>query len=148
MIPLYLASPSSPFKPTRGLLAWNYDVFTLNGCLKCWVEFFVFYCLKDLLSGPVHRACHENWIPGLYPAHKDHHEASRSAHVFNSARLDFLDAFVEVGCVPYCAAILLWALGMPVTMHFGAMGMCALCDVNIHSVNPYSVLWWNPICDR
>jgi len=146
-IPVWLASPNSPIAATRGLLDWHYDVLTFEGAARMWLEWLVFYMWKDFLCFYIlHQAMHKN-VLGAYAHHKEHHRGKRNLNVFNAMTIDFLDNFIESGGIMFVNIPVMWALGWPLTMHMGSMCLTAIADVQVHSVNPYTVTWYNPLMD-
>jgi len=146
-IPVFIAGPSSPIAMFRGLLDWHYDILSLEGVMRMWCEWFVFYTWKDIFSfALIHRAMHQNWF-GLYRIHKEHHRGKRNLNIFNATTIDFFDNFLESAGIAFINIPVMWALGWPLTMHMGSMCLTAIADIQVHSVNPYTVTWYNPIMD-
>jgi len=146
-IPVFLAGPSSPLSWTRGLLDWSYDIVSLQGAMRMWLEWLVFYTWKDIFAfALIHRAMHKNLF-GLYRFHKEHHQGKKNLNVFNAQTIDFFDNFIESAGIAYMNIPIMWMLGWPIQMHFGSMCLTAIADVQVHSVNPYTVCWYNPLMD-
>jgi len=145
---IYFAGLCSPLAPLNGLLDWHYDVLSIQGAWRMYWESFVFYMWKDIfVFAFIHRAMHENWIPGLYAHHKEHHTGKKNLNVFNATTFDFVDIFLESAGIAYFGIPVMWALGLPIKMHMASFALTLISDVQVHSVNPYSVCWFNPLLD-
>jgi len=144
---LWFAGDASPIPFLRGLLDWHYSVLTLQGAARMWGGGLVFYAWKDFLCFTIiHRAMHMN-VLGSYRFHKVHHQGTDNLNIWNATTIDFWDNFIESAGIAFINIPVMWLLGWPIKMHMGSMVLTALADIQVHSVNPYTVVWFNPIMD-
>jgi len=129
----------------QGLYYWDTkNFFSLSNLFEVWFTFFILQLLKDAFSLlPFHEKMHNEY----YWLHKTHHEVSRNAQSLMAFHIDILDLFIENACAPMFFVFGQWLLGYKMSMNLAAFTLVALMDMNIHSVNPYSVMLYNPILD-
>ena len=111
-------------------------------------ELFTFYAmiiLKDLTLVITHRAMHA--IPFLYKIHKTHHGVTHNSSFQLAFVIDFIDLFIEDSCAPLIYFAVCYVIGTRVSINIIAYHMYVLFNGGIHSVNPYTALFFNPWLD-
>jgi len=122
------------------------SVFSAKYWLTILGEFYALQILKDVIFLiPLHERMHESkW---WYQFHKTHHEVGKNAQFFMAYNIDLIDLFIENAGAPVLYWIAQWLLGYKVGVSVGAYILLVWLDAGIHSVNPYTVLLFNPILD-
>lgn len=129
-----------------GKMYWTPVGFGMDFIYECYLPFLTIIVLKDVLClVKLHKWMHE--IPWLYKYHKEHHTVGKNAQSLMALHIDFLDLIAEnmIAIIAYQGCQ--YAFGFPVRMHLGAFLLSSLLDVNIHSVNPYSMVFYCPPLD-
>jgi len=120
-------------------LGFDWDTFR-----DVFLMFYVLQILKDIFSlSYIHKLMHDNW----YFLHKTHHVVKANATSLLGFHIDVADLFIENVCAPFIMLGVQYALGYETRIHIVAIVLVGLLDAQIHSVNPYTVLLWNPILD-
>ena len=129
-----------------GLVYFSPPSFTLSFWLSIFGPFYALLALRDVFFlGPLHPILHSRrW----WDLHKVHHEPTKSAQSMHAFHIDLPDLIIENVGAPFLlfAAQLLagrrvgihWLVGVLLTSHDGAL----------HSVNPHSAMYFNPVLDR
>jgi len=122
------------FTDTRSVLAtilFDFAVITLG---------------KDLTSMLfIHKWMHQK---EHFHLHSVHHEITKTVDVFHAHRFDYLDLILEnvIGIV-WGITVNYLLFGTP-SIHLFAYLWVVWGDVNLHSVNPYSILYFIPFLDQ
>ena len=129
-----------------GLVYFSPPSFTFSFWLSIFGPFYALLALRDVFFlGPLHPILHSRrW----WSLHKVHHEPTKSAQSMHAFHIDLPDLIIENVGAPFLlfAAQLLagrrvgihWLVGVLLTSHDGAL----------HSVNPHSAMYFNPVLDR
>jgi hypothetical protein len=135
------------FGYTQGLVTWHYSALTWEGITSIYFEYLSMLVLKDwVVMAPLHRLAHNNFL-GLYKYHKTHHTARDNCWLWNASQFDYLDLFIEDVCAPYILIVVRYALGYDHRVHLCAQAITLVTDMVVHSNNPYTVCYFNPILD-
>lgn len=108
--------------------------------------FYLILILRDVFFlWPLHGLMHtRRW----YFLHKTHHEATHDAQSLHAFHIDAFDLVIENVGAPFLLLIAQYFLGFRVGFHW-MVGVLLTChDAALHSVNPYSVMYFNPLLDR
>ena len=118
---------------------------TLSFWLSIFGPFYALLVLRDLcFMGPLHPLLHR---PRWYGLHKRHHEPTKSAQSLHAFHIDLVDLLIENVGAPFLLFALQRALGLRVGVHW-YVGLLLTChDGALHSVNPHSAMYFNPILD-
>lgn len=132
-----LAARAGLFYFTKIEFSWETycEVFLMFYALQISKDFFSLYFLHEYM--------HEQW----YFLHKGHHEVRGNANSLLAFHIDPIDLFFENICSPVFVFAAQYFLGYEMGVHVGAILLVAFMDANIHSINPFSVLLWNPLLD-
>ena len=110
------------------------------------VPFFAILLLRDVVFLlPLHSRMH---TPRFWRFHKFHHEIHRNAQSLHAFHLDALDLIIENVGAPFLLLATQRLLGMPVGVHWLTGAMLTFHDGGLHSINPYSIMYFNPILDH
>jgi sterol desaturase/sphingolipid hydroxylase (fatty acid hydroxylase superfamily) len=109
--------------------------------------FYIILAVKDIfLMQTFHGLMHSN--RAMYELHRTHHEVRRNSTFQLAFHADAFNLFLEDAGAPLLLAALLNLCGFgEVRIPIYSLHLLALFDGGIHSVNPYTVLFWNPIAD-
>jgi len=124
---------------------WEFKI----SCLAVvYFEYIAMSFVKDALSMNVlHQMMHRQW----YHMHKVHHMPMKELSVVNLWFFDLPDLVIENIVAPVILVGLKVGLSPeaagPVSLHWLSFIMLAITDVNIHSISPYSIGFFNPILD-
>jgi len=130
-----------------GIMRYTPPSFTAAFWLEAFAPFYAVLVLRDVcFLAPLHKAMHAS--PVLYRLlHKTHHEVGSDAQALHAFHIDAADLVVEnVGAPLLLLAgqrllgrlpLLHWLTALLLTMHDGAL----------HSVNPFSAMYFNPLLD-
>ena len=110
------------------------------------VPFYALLVLRDVFFlGPLHSRLHNK--PQWYHLHKLHHQPTKSAQSLHAFYIDLLDLIIENVGAPFLLFTAQFLLGLPVGIHW-YVGVLLTChDGALHSVNPFSVMYYNPLLD-
>ena len=136
-------------------IVWDEDVeFTYAGWKRIFVPFYGLLLVRDVcFMAPFHTLMHyptssNPVLKWFRTVHYKHHEVGKSAQSLHAYHIDEVDLFIEnVGapilwsCVQY-----LWGRDH-IGLSFNTIVLFTLHDIGLHSVNPYSILYFNPILD-
>jgi hypothetical protein len=130
-------------------LLWLDDSFDLSLTFwkKTFLPFYGLLILRDLCSlAPIHNLMHSN--PIMYKLlHKKHHEITKNAESLHAYHINFLDLMVENTTAPLLLFFFQHQLGMKPGVSYTTITLFFRHDFALHSVNPYSVMYFNPILD-
>jgi hypothetical protein len=151
--------------PAAGALQVNYGMMywlpiTQNVCIygkdewyethvSClvvvYMDFLVVMFIKDGISMNIfHQIMHNKW----YNHHKAHHLTMKELSIPNAFYFDILDVIVENAIGPTFLCLLKFLFGAEPSFHYYTFLLATGCDINIHSISPYSVAFWNPLFDN
>lgn len=117
------------------------DIYTVS---------YAMLLMRDLLFMlPFHTLMHSKsskfrWFRKM---HEKHHEADKGAQSLHAYHISILDLAVENGGAPMLMLLVKHLLGLPVHLSLTSLHLFFLHDVGLHSVNPYSTMYFNPILD-
>jgi sterol desaturase/sphingolipid hydroxylase (fatty acid hydroxylase superfamily) len=109
--------------------------------------FYTILSAKELfLMNTFHRLMHSH--PFWYSWHRTHHTIGRNSCFQLAYRTDIINLFIEDAAAPMVVWVFLWLIGCgEVRIPIYSLHLLALFDGGIHSINPFTVLFWNPIAD-
>ena len=119
----------------------------LSAMMQTLTWFYAILAVKDVcLMNTIHRWMHTS--PSLYRWHRTHHEVrhnSRFQLAFHAGGVNLL--LEDVGA-PFLICGFMWIIGLSgVQFPIYSVHLLALFDGGIHSVNPFTILFWNPVID-
>ena len=118
---------------------------TLAYWLQTFLPFYMLLVLRDVcFLLPLHSLMH---TPRFYKWHKTHHEVRSDAQALHAFHIDVVDLLVENVGAPVLLLLGQYALGLPVGLHWITGAMLTMHDGALHSVNPWSVMYFNPLLD-
>jgi len=133
------------YNAATGVIYWRPISFCFNDYAEIIFTFYIYQILKDIGLSVIHRWMHESkWA---YQFHKEHHTVNKNAQNVMAYHIDFLDLFAENLVSPLAYTALCTAIGVNPVSHFSTVAFSAFMDIQIHSVNPYSITFINPILD-
>lgn len=77
-----------------------------------------------------------------------HHLPMKELSVINAFYFDVLDLILEDGIGPMIVCLMKGLFGAPMSVHYMAYYFCVLCDQTVHSLDPYTCSFWNPLLDN
>lgn len=129
-----------------GLVHWTSlgDERTL---VVVYVEFLVMSFLRDSVPMHVlHRLMHERW----FAMHSTHHLSRLETAAISAYQFDYADLFTENVCAPFLLlgvkAVLFSGYGVP-QLHLASVLIMLFSDITLHSCNPCTVTFFNPLLD-
>lgn len=142
----YAVSMFSLFVMCQCGIVW-YLPFELS--LRFWCEtfllFYVLLVLRDVFFlAPFHHIMHKHW----YWMHKTHHEAMKNAQALHAYHIDVLDLVLENVGAPFLLFGAQYLLGWQVGFSWQVAILLTCHDGALHSINPYSVMYFNPALDH
>ena len=113
--------------------------------LNVYVEFLIIAFIKDAISlNIVHQMFHTRF----YDHHKTHHLPMKELSIPNAFYFDVFDLFAENAVCPTLLLGIKALAGGAVNVHYASYHLTALCDQFVHSLDPYSAVFWNPLFDN
>lgn len=115
-----------------------------------WIEFLAMTLLKDVTSM---KYLHDWMHRKAYWLHKTHHVAKTNCQTWHAWQFDLVDVVLENTIGPVLLLGIKWAAGSPVgpwglpSVHLGSFYLSLMSDLNLHSMNPYTVIFFNPLLD-
>ena len=127
------------------LVYFTPPALTLSFWLSIFVPFYLLLALRDVFFlAPLHARLH---TPQWYHLHKLHHEPTKSAQSLHAFYIDLVDLIIENVGAPFLLFGLQLVLQRPVGIHW-FVGVLLTChDGALHSVNPHSAMYFNPVLD-
>ena len=134
------------FNSSLPAVAFSPPSFTFSFWLSIFGPFYALLALRDVFFlGPLHPILHSRrW----WDLHKVHHEPTKSPQSMHAFHIDLPDLIIENVGAPFLlfcrdssspgGARIHWLVGVLLTSHDGAL----------HSVNPHSAMYFNPVLDR
>jgi len=91
--------------------------------------------------------CHKWMHENAYHLHKRHHSTTTDVNSINAVHFDWLDLFLENGIGFVIVGILKYVLTGNMNFTFQGVMLQFWLDVAVHSLNPYSACYLNPVVD-
>lgn len=118
----------------------------LSLTFECWREifipFFALLVLRDaVFLGPLHALLHTK---KYYHLHKLHHEQTNNAQSLHAFHIDLIDLVIENVGAPFLLFGCQHLLGYTVGIHWLSATLLTFHDGALHSINPYSVMYFTP----
>lgn len=114
--------------------------------LKVYLEFLIIAFIKDGISMNV---LHQMFHTRFYDHHKTHHlPMKESLSVMNAFYFDVFDLFAEDGAGPLLLVGIKALAGGAANVHYASYLLTVLCDQCVHSLDPYTAVYWNPLFDN
>ena len=112
---------------------------------EVYAPFFALLLLRDIfLMAPFHTLMHTKYF---YKWHKEHHKIGLDAQALHTFRLDVVDLFIENAGAPALLLAIQSMTGRHVGFHVLAIFLFLFHDGAVHSVNPYSAMYFVPVLD-
>jgi len=118
----------------------------ISQLLVVYLEYLVISFLKDGISMNIlHQLFHTIW----WSHHETHHLPEKELSVFNAFYIDVPDLIGEnlIGPLLFCSIKFLFG-GSSCSIHYASFFLSAVCDLTVHSLNPYTITFWNPLLDN
>jgi len=119
----------------------------LQSSIEFAFEFWFMSLVKDFtLMRYLHKWMHEK--KGWYWLHKQHHETNENVQIVTTFHFDILDIIIENAGAPITLHIFYYFFreGCP-AINYASFLYLGWADSMIHSLNPYTVVFFNPIWD-
>ena len=150
---LWYILQTSSLSMSSFFLMYKYDIIyfkTPNVSMSFWMDvfgpFYILLVLRDVFFlFPLHTLMHAS--PFWYSWHKMHHEVTRDAQSLHAFHIELVDLLVENVGAPFLLLGGQYVLGLPVGLHWFTGALLTVHDGALHSVNPFSVMYFNPIFD-
>ncbi len=113
--------------------------------LKVYLEFLIIAFIKDGISMNV---LHQMFHTRFYDHHKTHHLPMKELSVMNAFYFDVFDLFAEDGAGPLLLVGIKALAGGAANVHYASYLLTVLCDQCVHSLDPYTAVYWNPLFDN
>merc|ERR1712238_210613 len=93
----------------------------------------------------LHQLFHTIW----WSHHETHHLPEKELSVFNAFYFDVPDLIGEnlIGPLLFCLIKVLFG-GSSCSIHYASFFLSVVCDQIVHSLNPYTITFWNPLLDN
>jgi len=113
--------------------------------LKVYLEYLLISFIKDALCMNImHQMFHSCW----YDHHEIHHLPMKNLSTLNAFYFDVPDLFLEDGVGPMLLMGLKALGGGDCSVHYMSFYFVVVCDQFVHSLNPYTAVFWNPLFDN
>ena len=113
--------------------------------LKVYLEFLIIGFIKDGISMNI---LHQMFHSRFYDHHKTHHLPMKELSLMNALYIDVFDIFVEDGVGPLLLMGIKAMTGGVANVHYASYLLTLLGDLTIHSLDPYTAVYWNPLFDN
>jgi len=125
----------------------NQIEWTWNSWGTIYLQFYAMLILRDWFSlAPFHTLMHTK---AFYSWHKTHHQVRSNAQGMHAFHIDVTDLLLENVGAPPLLFILQWILPQhSVGLHSFAAALLTAHDGALHSINPYSAMYFNPLLDH
>ena len=131
---------------TRLMGYTHHDPYQITGSFwgTQFLQFYTLLVLRDFcFLLPLHTKMHAEW----YHLHKTHHEPTRNLQAMHAFYIDLVDLFVENAGAPFLLLTFQRLCGSRIGFHW-LVGVLLTChDASLHSINPYSTLYFNLLLD-
>jgi hypothetical protein len=135
---------------SAGLLKMPRPEFTWKFWGEAYLQFYTMLILRDVFSlAPFHTLMHSS--PRFYQWHKKHHQVRKNAQSMHAFHIDLVDLVLENTGAPSILLLAQYLLGFNNTnigVHYFAVGLLTAHDGGLHSVNPFSAMYFNPFLDH
>lgn len=137
-----------------GLMVWEEIILDFRSYQIVILEYLLMSIGKDLFSMRIfHPMMHRDWCQPI-TRHGIHHSFKDDTTAWSTLTIHPLDLALENTSGPallliakfICLSIYNWQATAP-TIHLAAYMFVSITDVSIHSANPYTVVFFNPILD-
>mmetsp|Transcript_2570 Transcript_2570/g.2849 ORF Transcript_2570/g.2849 Transcript_2570/m.2849 type:complete len:395 (-) Transcript_2570:145-1329(-) len=118
----------------------------ISQLMVVYLEYLVISFLKDgIAMNILHQLFHTIW----WSHHETHHLPEKELSVFNAFYFDVPDLIGEnlIGPLLFCSIKLLFG-GSSCSIHYASFFLSVVCDQTVHSLNPYTITFWNPLLDN
>jgi hypothetical protein len=113
--------------------------------LRIYLEFLIIAFIKDGISMNI---LHQMFHTRFYDHHKTHHLPMKELSVMNAFYFDVFDLFAEDGVGPLLLIGIKAMAGGTANVHYASYLLTVLCDQTVHSLDPYTAVFWNPLLDN
>jgi len=134
----------------QGWLVLDKVEWSIQYWMSTFIVFYAMLLMRDLLFMlPFHSLMHSTsskyrWFRNI---HEKHHEVNKNAQSLHAYHISTIDLFIENGGSPMLILLVKYLLGLPVELSFSSLLLFTAHDVGLHSINPYSTMYFNPILD-
>jgi len=127
-----------------GIVHFNYTTFT-ETYMKIAIEYWGITLLKDYtMMYFVHPWMHK---PENYWMHKHHHLVGVEVQANHGFSISNLDAFIENDIGLFLFFFVQWLITGQISCHLASFYMVGWHDIIVHSLNPYSIVHFNPLLE-
>jgi len=120
------------------------SIFDHGVVFTVWLEAMSMCFLLDTVLWCSHRWMHSK---NGYPFHKNHHHGTQDLGIGSSVYADLINNIVEVGMAFPLLLGAKMVLGFEPTIHYLSMMLWVMMGIQLHSTNPYTPYFFNPILD-
>lgn len=128
------------------LVHFDLNIFTdpITTIITLLTEIWTMNVIKDIISmNWLHRLMHQKY----YWLHKTHHKTLKDIQVINAFYFDLIDLVIEdVIGMGFCLTFNYLVFGR-FQMHLASYLLLLIGETNIHSCNPYSIIYFFPPAD-
>lgn len=126
------------------LIHFNYTNFS-ETFIEISVQYWAMILLKDYtMMYFLHPWMHK---PENYWIHKHHHKVGLEVQANHAFSIDMLDLFIENQVGLFLFYIISWLIYDCISVHYMSFVFLGWHDIMVHSLNPYSVVHFNPILE-
>ena len=133
------------------IILQHYGIVHLRyeGFFKTYFDIAVEYWLMALLKDIVSLNYFHEWMhrPENYHIHKHHHQVREEVQANHAFHIDSLDLFLENHIGLFLALFVKWLIWGKIDISYISFLCLSWQDIMIHSLNPYTVIHFNPILD-
>jgi len=127
-----------------GVFHWRYTTF-IPTMMEISFEYWCITLVKDYtMMHFVHPWMHKE---ENYWLHKHHHIVRTEVQGIHAFSIDFLDGFIENLIGPFLYMIILYFIKGKVEVNLCTYFLTGYADVNVHSLNPFTVVHFSPILE-
>lgn len=119
---------------------------TLSWCVlfRIYFETVASFAVTEILMHFSHRWMHEK----AYFLHKKHHTGKACVMAFHASDFDLIDLIIEFGAGIPTLIVIKQLLGLGPQIHFLTFNFQVMVSYQLHSGNPYTVYFFNPVLDH
>ena len=112
--------------------------------LQIWIEAVAaHFCFTDLVMHISHPWMHKK----AYSLHKKHHKGKADLMCIHAIDFDLFDLLLEFGSGIFALILIKGLLGFGSNIHLLSHNLAMIMAYQIHSGNPYAVVFFNPVLD-
>ena len=116
----------------------------INSVVAVMGQYYAIALLKDNTSMRfLHPLMHTSWSH----IHMEHHMAKKELRVLTTFHGDWIDLLLETAGGPIFYLLFAYMVGLNVSVHLISWFGIVWMDINSHSVNPHTVVFWFPPLD-